>query len=126
LGIVCASAQSEVPGGPEVPGFDKVVHFGVFGALATAAVRLVPGRHAGWVLVGVSLFGASDEWHQSFTAGRSVELADWIADALGATVAVLAYTRWAWYRALLEKRVLQVRPLPSVAAPAPPRPESSP
>lgn len=90
-------------------GFDKVAHFGAFGLLATAAYRLVSRRAGVWVVLAVSLFGASDEWHQSFTAGRSVELADWIADTSGAAVAVLAYGLWQWYRNLLEYKVLPVK-----------------
>ena len=50
-------------------------------------------------------FGVSDEVHQSFTPGRSMEIADWVADTLGATVAVLAYTRWTAYRQRLESPV---------------------
>jgi hypothetical protein len=118
LGIVFASSRTEVGGGPDIPGFDKVAHFGVFGALATAAVRLVPPRRAGWVLLAVSLFGATDEFHQSFTVGRSVELADWIADTLGAAVAVIAYTRWSAYRRLLEYP-LGGRPKARIAVPPP-------
>ncbi|MFO1451098.1 MAG: VanZ family protein [Opitutaceae bacterium] len=106
--VVFGSSRSEIAG-PAVVGFDKVAHFGAFGLLATAAYRLVPRRAGVWVVLAVSLFGASDEWHQSFTAGRSVELADWIADTSGAAVAVLAYGLWQWYRNLLEYKVLPVK-----------------
>jgi VanZ family protein len=50
----------------------------------------------------VSLFGLTDEWHQSFTPGRTVEVADWAADTFGAMVAVALYVRWARYRDWLE------------------------
>ena len=50
----------------------------------------------------VSLFGITDEWHQSFTPGRAVEFADWVADTSGAVLAVTLYLRWGWYRRLLE------------------------
>jgi VanZ family protein len=36
-----------------------------------------------------SLYGASDELHQSFIPGRSPEIGDWVADTLGALIAVL-------------------------------------
>ncbi len=102
--IVFASSQTHVPG-IGAPGRDKIVHFAVFGLLATLSVRLVP-RPAAWVVVlGASLFGASDEWHQSFTPGRMMDWADWVADTAGALVAVVAYTRWAAYRRLLETPV---------------------
>ncbi len=105
LAVVFGSSRSEVAG-PAVVGFDKVAHFGAFGLLATAVYRLVPRRAGIWVVLGVSLFGASDEWHQGFTVGRSVELADWVADTSGAIVAVIAYATWPWYRNLLEYKVL--------------------
>lgn len=34
-----------------------------------------------------SLYGASDEVHQSFVAGRSPEVLDWAADSMGAVAA---------------------------------------
>jgi len=37
-----------------------------------------------------SLYGASDEWHQSFVAGRDASLFDWLADTLGALLLTLA------------------------------------
>lgn len=101
--IVVASGRGQVAA-PPVVGFDKVVHFFVFGLLATLVARngFVPGR--GWLAVAaVSLFGLTDEWHQSFTPGRCVEFADWLADTLGAVVAVTVYARWAWYREMLER-----------------------
>lgn len=36
-----------------------------------------------------SLFGVSDEWHQSFVEGRFSDIADWIADSSGAGLAIL-------------------------------------
>lgn len=86
-----------------VEGGDKIVHFAVYGFLATLVCRLGKGWRAAlgaWLLV--AAFGASDEWHQSFVPGRSSELADWIADASGAAVAVTLYTGWAGYRRWLE------------------------
>ena len=96
---------------PQIPGsfvgLDKIAHFSLFGLLATLVLRLDtvwrrPGCR-GWVAIAaVSLFGGTDEWHQSFTPGRSVEFADWIADTSGATLAVTLYLHWAWYHRLLE------------------------
>ena len=92
--------------GPDVAGLDKVVHLLAFGLLATAIYRLLPRRKGWLVVLVVSLFGASDEWHQSFTVGRSVEVADWVADTLGGAIAVVVYRYWTWYRNLLEWNVL--------------------
>ena len=37
----------------------------------------------------ISCFGALDEWHQQFIPQRSMDLLDWTADTVGATVGVL-------------------------------------
>jgi len=98
-------------GNPQLPvsfvGIDKLAHFGVFGLLATLVLRMPQvWNRAGWrgwiAVVAVSAFGATDEWHQSFTPGRSVEFADWISDTSGAALAVSLYLNWSWYRRLLE------------------------
>lgn len=36
-----------------------------------------------------SLYGVSDEWHQSFVVGRQADIYDWLADTLGASIALL-------------------------------------
>jgi VanZ family protein len=99
--IVIASSRSAVEG-PSVSNFDKVAHFSVYGLLATLVVRALISARAFWAIVIVSIFGLSDELHQHFTPGRSMEFMDWVADTLGATLAVGLYTYWAWYRKLLE------------------------
>ena len=92
--------------GPDIPGFDKIVHFSVYGLLATLVCRQGRGwRAAGWSLVVVSAYGASDEWHQSFVPGRATELADWIADTTGAAVGVALYVGWGRYRRWLEQSI---------------------
>ena len=108
--IVLASGRSEVAA-PDVVNIDKLGHFMVFGLLATLVARngFVPG-YAWLAVLIVSAFGASDEWHQSFTPGRSVEVADWVADTLGATLAVTLYAKWNWYQKLLEKSMDRPKP----------------
>jgi VanZ family protein len=53
-------------------------------ALAGGARRTAPslGASAGAWLV-ASAYAATDEWHQSFVPGRSADLHDWYADAIG-------------------------------------------
>ncbi|MEY4487888.1 MAG: hypothetical protein RIQ79_396 [Verrucomicrobiota bacterium] len=102
-----ASSRSEVAGPPGIPHLDKIAHFSVFGLLASLVVR-APGFHRRWALAAValvSLFGITDEFHQSFTPGRSVEFGDWLADTLGAALAVALYVNWSAYRRLLECRL---------------------
>lgn len=108
LAITLASDQPKLPSPSNIPSFDKVAHFGAYGLLATLwmralAARLTPAR-AGWVAWAIAAaFGITDEFHQSFVPGRSIELADWLADATGAAVAVLLYARWPAYRRLLDR-----------------------
>jgi VanZ family protein len=40
-------------------------------------------------LVVASAYGVSDEWHQSFTAGRDSDVFDWVADVIGAVLGSL-------------------------------------
>lgn len=110
--IVVASSCSVVESGIHVANFDKVVHFSVYGLLGTLVFRALGRERWGRAVVIVSLFGVSDEMHQYFTPGRSMEFGDWVADTLGAAVAVAAYRGWAWYREWLEKPRL-VRPVAS-------------
>jgi VanZ family protein len=104
LATVIVIASGRQVAAPHVVNFDKAAHFFIFGLLATLVARngFVPGR--AWVAIAiVSLFGLTDEWHQSFTPGRSVEVADWLADTLGATLAVTVYAASPLYRATLEQ-----------------------
>ncbi len=108
--IFVASSRSRVAG-VDISMSDKVVHFCVYGLLATLVCRLGRGwRGAAVALVVASLYGASDEWHQSTVPGRAAELADWVADTLGAATAVVLYTGWAAYRNLLERPLWRRRP----------------
>jgi VanZ family protein len=106
LVIFFASGQSQVAA-PDISGFDKLAHFAVYGLLATLLVRisaLVESTPLDvWIAVLIaSAYGLSDEFHQSFTPGRAVELLDWTVDTLGAALAVLMYSRWSSYRYWLE------------------------
>lgn len=109
--IFLASGQSSVPSSPwALPHLDKLVHCGLFGLLATSLVRVAPlwrklGWHPAWTIAAVAVLGAGDEWRQSFTPGRQVDVADWVADTLGAIVAVTAYLVWPAYRRALESRL---------------------
>jgi len=97
--------------------FDKVAHFLVFGLLAILVCRLRPGwRFAVLAAVLTSVYGGLDEWHQSFVPGRKAGPDDWVADTLGAIVAVICYTRWTWFRRLLEGRAKTRAGRPTPAA----------
>lgn len=66
---------------------DKVVHLCLYvvlgGALAWAWLRGAKRMpHAAMIAFG-ALYGASDEWHQSFVPNRTPSLGDWVADVAG-------------------------------------------
>lgn len=92
--IFWLSAQEQLPM-PEVFNFqDKVLHFGAYFMMAIFAWRSF--RHSSlseWNLALISflfcsVYGMSDEWHQSFVLGRTSSIGDWLADSFGAAVAI--------------------------------------
>lgn len=95
--------QSSYPSPDALPRFafsDKLMHllaYGILGALVCRASNtIVRWRHRWGALVVIglmtaTLYGASDEWHQSFVAGRSAEITDLIADFVGGLAGSLAY-----------------------------------
>lgn len=95
----------QIPGGG-FEGMDKVLHFLIYGLLATALVR-ASGRSQHWwwgvgVVLVVSMTGMCEELIQSRNPFRSFEWYDWLADSLGALVAVCAYQWIGGYRSVLE------------------------
>lgn len=99
LGLcVAIFVQSSFPSPGMLPSFkfsDKLLHFLTYGVLAVLVCRAV-NSHAkwryrwGWLFLmgtlGASLYGLSDEWHQSFVAGRSAQMTDFLADFVGSVV----------------------------------------
>ena len=102
--IFHASGQGAVAA-PDIVSIDKIGHFGVFGLLATLIAR-TQARSRWWLgVVLASLYGVCDEFRQSFTPGRSVEYADWVADTSGAAFAVFVYAKWGFYRRMMETKL---------------------
>lgn len=95
--ILVGTSWPSLKFGPDDLALDKIAHFSAYAVLAALSLRatLSPRRFAtaASVVLGVSLLGAVDEWHQSFIPGRSMSLADWLADTAGACVGILA-VRW--------------------------------
>lgn len=81
---------------------DKHGHsLGYMGLAVTTARALAGGLSSGaslgaaagaWAIA--SAYAATDEWHQSFVPGRSADVNDWYADAIGALIG--AGGCWAW------------------------------
>ena len=76
---------------------DKLYHFIEYailgGLLARAFVKAKPSVVPSQLIWGMAvlisiLYGASDEWHQTFVPGRFATLADWVADVVGSIAGV--------------------------------------
>ena len=93
------SQQPRYPFGLHLlPPLDKFAHASVFGALGLAMewalARTRPDlplykRHL-FVFAAVSLYGASDEFHQRFVPGRDADVLDWLADTVGGALGMAA------------------------------------
>lgn len=94
-----SAGNPSIKSGQEIPHIDKVLHFGYFFGGAGLMVAWLGLSHRvrafnwpSWclwlivVLFAGCLIGRLDEYHQSFTPGRSGnDTGDWLADILGAT-----------------------------------------
>lgn len=95
--IFWLSDQSTLPTPLTFPHQDKVMHMGAYFILTFFVVRAF--RHHSLShkrliissLIFSSLYGASDEWHQSFVIGRFSDVNDWIADTLGALLLICSF-----------------------------------
>ena len=91
------------------PGQDKLFHalaygvlgFLLLGSLAPATDGFTSIQIRSSILI-ASLYGISDEFHQYFIPGRSSDAWDWVADTLGAVIAVslLAWMSRKWKSAV--------------------------
>jgi len=84
-GVVLALWPHPDPPDPWFPGADKVEH-----ALSFALLMWIGGR-AGYrdalrLAIGLLMLGAAIEIAQSFTATRTAEWLDWLADAVGIVI----------------------------------------
>lgn len=102
--------ESSVPGDPLKPlpfaNFDKLVHLVIYSVLgfllAMSLVKDWKAKSLYWIffisVIAASLYGVSDEYHQSFVPFRSCDIWDWTADTIGASAGAFLYL------ALLPKR----------------------
>ena len=82
---------------------DKLIHAAAYALMAllfwhagryyvAEHARFTPAFLAFSTVLFAALYGASDEWHQSFVAGRDASFFDWLADLFGALL--LTLTLW--------------------------------
>jgi VanZ family protein len=94
-GIFVASAQPKLPLQDEVPDF--LSHSAAYLVLAVLwCWALAKGREASLrtalaAVLASTLYGVTDEWHQSFVPGRHAEARDVRNDAIGAAAGALLY-----------------------------------
>ena len=75
---------------------DYLLHCGAFALLSVLSFLAVheglrPGIRRGgyWLPALITLlYGAIDEWHQSFVPGRDASVRDWLADVAGAILGI--------------------------------------
>ena len=100
---------SSISGLPAAPGglSDKHAHLVTYAVLCACLVWGLTDRapaRTTWAVaaaaVGLTaLYGASDEWHQSFVPGRESSMLDLAADTAGAVIAAVGLRAWAIIRA---------------------------
>ena len=65
--------------------------------LRAGRLEWLNGNYWIWIAVSIliaSLYGASDEFHQHFSPGRSSSVGDWVADSMGGAMGVFAVIGW--------------------------------
>lgn len=95
--IFVVSGMEKLPSAASAPGLDKAFHAVVYFIFAGITYRaLSPGKSstkaAAVAALIAALYGATDEFHQSFVAGRTASFIDWAADAAGGVL----WMAWAW------------------------------
>ncbi len=104
LGLYCGlifylSHQPALPLPMMFPHQDKLVHGSAYAVMAWLAWRVfqhgkMPRHWLAITSIGFcSMYGVSDEFHQSFIQGRDADVWDWFADTIGAGLMVLALSR---------------------------------
>lgn len=107
--IFYLSSQPSIEAPALFPGQDKLFHLIAFGILGFFTMGSQQAYHEGYptkrawlVALVVSLYGILDETHQYFVPGRSADVYDVLADALGALLGV--WTMYYLARILYRRR----------------------
>jgi len=100
--IFFLSSQSSLIETPlDFPNKDKLIHACAYAIMAYVA-WLAFHHHMksyAWLAISsllfASFYGMTDEFHQSFVAGRNADVWDWLADTTGASMmVVILYRKW--------------------------------
>jgi len=97
--IFYLSSQPSIETPSLFPGQDKLFHLMAFGILGLLTMGALQASHGGYptrqvwlVALAVMLYGILDEFHQYFVPGRSADVYDVLADAIGGLLGA-----WAMY-----------------------------
>lgn len=103
-GLIFKFSSGTVPSASQVYWQDfavkKVGHFLLFGALAVLIYRALIGqgvsryKAAIWAIVAAFFYGATDEFHQTFTQGREARVRDVMIDGVGAGIVIYIIYRF--------------------------------
>jgi VanZ family protein len=102
LFIYWVSDQPTLPVPKVFSSQDKVLHAGAYFIMAVLAWRSFKHRLKRSIILALvsatfcSLYGISDEWHQSFVVGRTPDITDWLADTSGAGLAAFLLYKMRW------------------------------
>jgi VanZ family protein len=106
--IYSLSSRESLPASELV--WDKAMHVGAYGVFGLLCLRAFHGgirplRAAPTVLAMLTtlLYAMLDEMHQSRVPGRDPSLVDWVADTIGAGLALL-FVAWLGGRRVMRKR----------------------
>ncbi len=95
--IFYLSSRSSLPTPLLFPHQDKAMHVGAYFIMGLFAWRFFRHLTASGlrksiaVMLFCSLYGISDEWHQSWVPGRDADAMDWAADTFGGFLAAHVY-----------------------------------
>lgn len=101
---------------------DKLLHAGVYFVLAFFTHRALRTQTAfegvrqvalGMTVFLIALYGITDELHQHYVPGRSMDVFDWFADVLGALLYALLWKRWTIRKAKREAAAAERVPVGS-------------
>ncbi|MDQ6963926.1 MAG: VanZ family protein [Mariprofundales bacterium] len=98
--IFTLSHQPTLPMPPlSIPLMDKWIHGAAYAVMGWLAWRSWHQHYAACSALYIaalfcSIYGISDEWHQSFVPGRNADPFDWLADTIGGTAGAIIAYRW--------------------------------
>ncbi|PCI21420.1 MAG: teicoplanin resistance protein VanZ [Piscirickettsiaceae bacterium] len=102
--IYYLSDQSSLPTPTLFAHQDKLFHATAYGILGFFAIgyfsRVLTKYRLALIVAFVfsAMYGASDEWHQSFVEGREADVYDWLADMFGAALLLLVANKFRLFK----------------------------